>query len=301
MAKGTSQRAPVLDVLILHGRDRQLVDYLCSLCVSLGLTANYVENLPSNGMDLNQCVTHYASSARLRIILATFDEENKASNQARPNVIDELRLCAERKLTPTLLVVETRDGKRPALQSNLPNPFPSIEFSASEIHVFVPKLIKDLRSMLQVEMFESPATKRVVMGRELNSFLDKMDDIWDNEFDEAWKAIHQRDYAGEREFANELDQFFLCYHAAFVVFAKTPNDHAKLRTTFASELKSALEAAERAWKVVAQGRLRIAQQPDSTTAEKISNEANREFRLGAKARSTAEAISCFKKVVELLN
>jgi len=299
MAKKPERLAklPVLDVLVLHGRQMEMVDYLCNLCLSLGLSASCVERLPTLGRNLNGRVSYYAQSCRLRLVLATFDDENPQSNQVRPNVIDELRICKEHDKKPTLILREVRDGKQPTLQSNLDNHFAFLDFTFSKLHEFVPAFIRELKQLLSIDVFESPAEKRFAAGRDLNAFLDKMDAIWDDEFDQAWLVIHQLDYQAERDFAVQLDLFFQCYHDAFRAFTKTPHDRPRLRETFANELKSAQETSKRAWRVVAQGRLRHAH---PKKADNVLDEANSEFRHGEKASTTIEAIERYKKVITLL-
>jgi hypothetical protein len=301
----TSKTKQHVDVLVLHGLAKQVVDYVIELCQSLDLRASTVVDLPSLGRAQNERVNYYINKCQVCIVIISFDDHEPGSKKARPNVYDELRSCRESRPKDTIVLHERRDSEQVMIPSNLEGQLVLLPFRREALHQSVPSLIRELRARTIPRQNDS---NRFLTGKLLNSFLDKMDRLWDDDLDVAWEKIHRQDYDAEREFAIILDQFFQCYHDAIVELARHPNDRQRLTAAFEREYGSAVEVTVRAWEVIAEGKMRLADVLHAKPAQAehraaaLYDRGHIEFRRGkGKSRTAKEAISHFKAAIELLD
>src|ERR1017187_3213475 len=203
-----------VDILILHGKSVRLVAYLKEVLSSLGIRANTVLGLPSQRKVQEQRVEHYIKNCKIALILVTFDETEPNRNKARPNVYDEIARCRRLKKKDTIVLQERRGKRLVELGSNVHGQLVIIEFEQSKLHKMLPALITEIRDRGLLS-FGTSAERKSEAGNILNRFLDRMDDLWDVEFDEAWDNVHRKDYQAERNFAILLDLFFQQYQNVF--------------------------------------------------------------------------------------
>ena len=134
-----------VEILVLHGRSIEVVDYFIKLFKSLGISSCTVADLPSHSFRfLEEKVDYYIKECKVALVLATFDEEIKESTIARLNVYDEIGRCSPYK-DKTIILREEKDGKSVVLPSNIEG-ICFIPFEKKRIHVGLPALFTELRS-----------------------------------------------------------------------------------------------------------------------------------------------------------
>lgn len=247
-------KLPHVDVLILHGKNLQLVDYLISLLDSIGIKASNVLNLPSGKMPQERKVTYYLKDCGLAIVLVSFDEDDPDSSTSRPNVYDEIARCRTLRRNDTLVLQESRDSKLVELPSNVLGQLVVIQYQDNKFHLAIPKILNEIRSRGLISSVHS-SESTAEAGSILNVFLDKMDDLWDQQFDIAWKKIHRKDYVAERSFAEALDLFFQQYHSVFDALIRKKSRGNALREICDSAYEKSLSIAVRAWEYVADAKM----------------------------------------------
>ena len=113
----------------------------------------------------------------------------------------------------------------------------------------------------------------------MNSFLDRMDDIWEHEFQEAWNSIHPSDYEAERALNETVNKYFredLAIFAA-LVNKKVRGDALKDRCTIA--LTHSKTLAAEAWRIAAQSKIKKAQEEARDLPPKQNATGSRTFRI----------------------
>jgi hypothetical protein len=297
-----------LDVIIVHGQSLDLVDDLKEFLSSLDLKADYGIALPPGGKPQFEKVRDAIRSSKIAVVLATFDEANPSSKQARPNVYDELTECHRVLKRNVLVLVEKKGDVSIELPSNLKGHLIELPFERTSFHRLYPLLVKELRERGMIFSARgADAPTKVIQARSLNNFLDNMDKLWDNEFDEAWKLIRRGDYEAENEFANRLDVFFNLYWDFIdgLIRKKLPPDEiAALANTKYNE---ALRLTADVWQVTAKASLSYAdalkRREDSKPKSKLSlfrkfyDAADADRRAAQKSRSPYEQIDGFKRAI----
>lgn len=251
-------KRPIIDILILHGMDLEIVDSLIELGTCLGLNATTVLKSPSYTFTQDDRVKQAILKSKLILVLVTVDEEESESQKARLNVYDELRLAFT--LAPQNLIVlqeKTKQNKNVNLPSNLAGKCVIIQFSRDQLHKLYTLLLSEIRSRRSLDN-ELDLEKKLRSGGVLNKFLDKMDRIWDDEFDDASDEL-PRSYESENQFQNLLDKFFLEYWTVFdALIRKRVNDN-ELKEICITSLNNANEFALRAWISVVEGKTKYAE------------------------------------------
>src|SRR5271156_6071620 len=134
-----------VDILILHGMSKGIVEYLEKFFKSLGLRAETVLNLPSLKKEQEQKVNHYIKNCRLPLVLVTFDEGEENPTKARPNVYDEIARCRQHKRKDTLVLQEKKSGKLVQLPSNIEGRLVVIQFESKKLERLVISLLTEIR------------------------------------------------------------------------------------------------------------------------------------------------------------
>jgi hypothetical protein len=295
---------PPPDVLVLHGLSRELVDHLVSLLGSVGLRASSATDLPSLSKPQGEKVDYYIRNCGFPLVLVSADDQNPGSNRARPNVYDELARCRAHRRKDTLIIQEIRSGTPIELPSNVSGRFVVIQFDRTALHTLAPPLLSEIRSRHLVKVVAASETT-VEAGGILNDFLDKMNDVWDNHFDEAWDEIHQHHYRAERNVALLLDQFFQQYLRVFTAVAKAKERGNRLKRVCDDAFARALTLAARAWENVADARMaeahdvRKASRSEAQQARlrRALDTAEHELDLGKKSDIPDERIAHFRRAL----
>lgn len=293
-----------LDILIMHGHDEAIVEYLKEFFSSLGLKANNVEKLPSLGLPQGEKVEHYIGLGRLILIVATFSD----GLRARPNVYAELQESVTRRRADTLLLRENRDGHAVEIASNLHGRAIEFPFTREEIHRVLPSLLRELRRRDFVRP-NSSADETYESGSILNRFLDEMDTIWDEHFDIAWGEIYRESYDHEKDFATLLDRFFQDYQAVFSALIREKKQGSELKAVADDMLAHSWQLAARAWETVADAkrnqlsgllRSRARNRPDhpSKNATRLVSEAKQEKDPLKQILLFREAITALNKIID---
>ena len=299
---------PRIDVLLLHGKSLPLVDYLVSLLRSIGIASSKMIDLPSGGMAQDAKVDHYLRDCRLPLVLVTFDEDDRGSSKARPNVYDEIARCRAMRSSDTLVLRERRDSSLVELPSNVIGRLAVIEFEKTKLHLAIPHLLTEICSRGLIVPASASATT-LEAGSILNKFLDSMDGLWDLQFDVAWKRIHRRDYAAERNFAESLDKFFQCYHSVFDVLVRQKKRGDDLNEICNSSYSNAVAHAARAWEYVAEAKLGMADKEVEAMDrgriglkyQSLYDSASDQLRTAKRSVDPAEKMRLFKSVVDLVD
>lgn len=298
-----------LDILIIHGESLDLVEDLKAFLLSLGLKADYAIALPAGQKPQFAKVRSSIKSTKVALVLATFDESNPSSGQARPNVYDELSECHRVLKKNVIVLVERRDNKSVSLPSNLRGHLIELHFESPKFHRLYPLLVKELRERGMIFSSRSAdAPAKILQARTLNGFLDKMDPLWDNEFDEAWKLVVRGDYDTENDFSNRLDQFFNLYWDVLnsIVRKKLPPE--EIENLIRAKFNDALKLTAEVWEVVAKATLARADHLKKREDEKARSRvplykrhydaADGEKRAAQKSKSPYEQIAGFKRAIE---
>jgi hypothetical protein len=239
------------DILILHGKDQELVDDLIKYFESLGISANTVLKLKSNGLSQPERVKHAIKNSRFRLVLMTFDPDNPKATGARPNVYDELRLSELKGSRNLLILREQRDSKLVEFPSNLMGKCVSIEFNRIALHRLFIELNKEISFLINSS---NPVNDKFQSGTILNKFLDEMDDLWEEHFDDAYNEI--RDGESEKDFSDALDDFFIAYHSVFEALIRKKTTKEQLRQVIQNALSRAKLHTFQVWYAVAEGYLK---------------------------------------------
>jgi hypothetical protein len=298
----------ILDVLIIHGQSLDLVDDLKGFLLSLGLKADYGIALPAGTKPQFAKVRSHIKSTKVALVLATFDESNPDSRQARPNVYDELSYCHRILKRNVLVLVERKDGVTVDLPSNLKGLLIELHFEQAKFHRLYTLLVKELRErgmIFSVRGADAPA--KIVQARTLNSFLDKMDDLWDNEFDEAWKLIVRGDYESENEFANRLDRLFNLYWDVIDGLIRQKLSPEEIENLIKIKYNDGLQLTAEVWQIVAKASLTYADNLKKKEDGKSKNKllaykkfyeaADAEKRAAQKSKSPREQTEGFKRAI----
>ncbi|MBU6427319.1 hypothetical protein KGQ27_03770 [Patescibacteria group bacterium] len=303
-----SNAGDVVDVLILHGMSKNIVDYLKDLIGSLGLRAATVLDLPSHKKPQEQRVDYYIKDCLIPLVLVTFDESEKNTTKARPNVYDEMARCRQFKRSDTLVLQEMREGRLVELPSNVLGQLVTVQFDAALLHNLVPPLLTELRGR---GLLLGALTRRGAgeNGGLLGDFLERMDQLWEKEFDEAWDNLHRLDYDAERELALALDHFFQQYHSVFRALIQEQCPAHELQSLCAAAYAQALQWAARAWEHAADAKMikadtlhkQIGQSGRRSKHHKPYNDAANQLRKAKKAAEEKDKIAGFKKAIHLVN
>lgn len=304
----SKHKQKTLDVLIIHGQSLDLVDDLKGFLLSLGLKADYAIALPAGTKLQYAKVRSLIKSTKVALVLATFDESNPDSLQARPNVYDELSECHRILKRNVLVLVEGKHGTSVRLPSNLKGHLIELPFEQSKFHRLYPLLVKELRErgmIFSVRGADAPA--KIVQARTLTGFLDKMDDLWDNEFDEAWKLILRGDYESENEFANRLDQLFNLYWDIIDGLIRKNLSPDEMESLIKIKYNDGLRLTAEVWQIVAKASLSYADNLKKKEDGKSKNKllaykkfydaADAEKRAAQKNKSPHEQMQGFKRAI----
>ena len=303
----SNQDTESVDVLILHGLSMDLVNFLKETLESLGLSAASPLELPSLKLSQDAKVDHYIKNCRLPIAIVSFDEEEPGSKNARPNVYDEIQRCRQFKKEDVILLQEVRERLPAALGSNLVGQMVVIPFDQAAMHRLIPPLVRELRSRNFLAV-KSLGAGTFEAGDIVDNFLDRMNDTWDHEFDEAWESIHTSDYEAERNLAETLDKFFQEYLGVFMALVKDKVRGDSLKDRCTTALTHSKTLAAEAWRIVAQSKLKKAQEegrdlPISKTgpARALLDLADSALRRGLRERASLEdRTKEFKKAIDLV-
>jgi hypothetical protein len=290
------------DILILYGMSEELVNYFESLFKSLGLHSSTVTDLPSRGMATPKKIDYYIKHCKIPFVLVTHDEQTGDLSRARPNVYNELGRCQKSRPKDTIILRE----KTVELGSNVEGIPCILSFEIDKIHLIMPKLIAELESRNLLHP-ESKGKDRMKIGTTMNKFVEQMDDIWDYEFDEAWKRIQRLDWEAERDFGDTLDKFFQQYHKAFSALVKNRKNDDEMRAMCDGVLVEARKCAAMAWEVVASSKMRkidevrksIKETRKTLRYQRQYEEASSELRRGNRVENATEKIKCFRRAIEL--
>lgn len=298
-----------VDVLLLHGLSKDLVAFLNEFLSALGARSSTVLDLPSRRKPQESRVDHYIKHCRLPLVLMTFDETEKRTKNARPNVYHELTRCRSLRPNDTIVLREKRGRTLVKLPSNVEGHLVIIEFDRAELHKMIPHLLTELRSR---GVMRAPGSEKesIGAGRILNKFLDEMDRIWDDELTDAWDKIHRQDYVAERSCAVQLDYFFQHYQSVFDALIRKKKRGEELRAACDGALADSRECAVATWKAVAEGKLRIADdiagdpemKKKTHRHQDVYERAAGEMNEGQKRALTAkEQLQHFKRAIELVD
>ena len=286
-----------------------LVDYLSSLIEALGISAGAVIDLPAAGKAQEAKVDYYIRNCKIPLVLVTFDEKRKGTTNARPNVYDEIARCRSLGKRRDTIVLQQVEGRRFVhLPSNVTGQMVVIQFDESHLHTMLPRLLVELRSR-QLPRNRTAEEGTVEAGGILNEFLDKMDAIWEGEFDHAWRKIHRLNYGAESNFADTLDLFFQQYHKVFAALIRDKKRGDELKIVCDATYTEALNCAARAWEYVAESKIRTADEKSAEPAlskehrkyHKLYDRGADELRQGKSTRQAESQIRCFRKAIDLLD
>jgi hypothetical protein len=289
----------LVDVLILHGKNAELVNFMKEVFSSLGLKASTVLDLPSKGKNQDQRVEHYIKNCKVALVLATFDGNTKT---ARPNVHDEIARCRQLKKHDTVVLQERVDTNLVELGSNVQGQLVIIEFEQKKLHRVFPRLLGEIRDRGLLSL-NTPAEKKSEAGHILNRFLDDMDKLWDDEFDEAWDNVHRKDYRAERNFAILLDKFFQQYQNVFSALIREKKEGDALTAVCKASYNESHDLAAQSWEIVADAKLQKADQTDGQ-AERTPKQLDKAATIIKNAKRIPDAIKKikeFRHAVKLLS
>jgi len=290
-----------VDVLILHGGQIPLVKFLEHFFGAFGLVARSAIDLPSQAKAQKEKVTHYIESARLLLVLVTFNEEEPSARTARPNVYTELSEAESKRPASTIVLRETRDGQSVDLGSNLDGRLVLIPFALAALHEVTPALVGELKQRGFFESRSGPA-ESFEAGAILNGFLDEMDNIWDHEFDDAWDRIYLASPDHERDFATTLDQFFQHYQAVLSALIRDKKRGAELKQIADDMVAKSWELASRAWETVADAKRDFANKKTPRGVEPgLLKRALNELREAKRSMNAQDRLKHFRKTVDLFD
>ena len=306
MTRGRPSSLSAPDVVILHGAHREIVDALSAILEAMGITAKPVLDLAAGGRRQEEKVNYYIRNSRIALVLLTFDPKDAPSRKARPNVYDEIARCRTLGKGRDTIVLQQQDKDRIAeLPSNVAGQMVVLQFAAAQLHAVIPPLLRELKSR-ELPRRPEEDVRTVQAGGLLNRFLDKMDTIWEGEFDNAWPHIHRQDYEAESNFADTLDAFFQQYHKVFCALIRDKKRGDDLKVVCDAAYTEALNCAARAWEYVADSKMRTADKashetkvPPQRRTQAMYDDASGELRNGRSASTPEVRIKHFRKAISL--
>ncbi len=301
--KNNKTQVPNVDVLLLHGRDLSLVDNVQAILASIGLTAAKVMDLPSLDLDLDDRADVYIKSSRLRVMIASYDEQDKGGKNARPNVHDEITRSVIKSSNDHLIVLrETKKGNPVPLASNIIKRLKVIVlFKRSKFALAIPKLLMEIahRGLLKIAVKKADvesSTAAIIIP-----FMKKMDALWEKEFTVGWNKIHSSDADAVSKLTIHLDNFFIEYHKVFKALIRRGKKGKDLTLICEKAYEASLNYAAHAWIVVADSKRDEAKKrhDDSQSArhEKIYEDALHVHRQIERATTQKVKIDRARKVV----
>lgn len=267
-----------IDIILLHGNDNYvtspIIEYLKE---SFGFIVNTVENSPARGKSQNDKVRSYIKECKLPIVLATFDGSNQ---NVRPNVANEIALCFELRQNDFLIIRERRNNSLAAIGSNIENQHPEIIFEKDDLSRLYIKLNREILALNLITKSSVKQNSDLNSIRkeanEISDFLDKMDRIWEDEFDIVADFIRRDDWKTEKEFQNKLDAFFLKYWAVFDAMIRKKKEGRALKKISDENLEEAYELAFDVWSIVVKSRLdALDEKMNKNKSAKILPECNK--------------------------
>jgi hypothetical protein len=248
---------PTIDVLILHGLDQDLVTIIERFLESLGISAKTVLQLYSEKKLQDNRVDYQIKNCGMPLVLATFDEEEKYGTKPRTNVISEITRCVKLRKKDTLVLREERNGQLVQLASNEEREIIQIPFRRDALPELFINLVKELKGRKFIVSPKSKLETALDTGGVLNKFLDRMDDIWEEQFDKAADCIDLNDYATENKFQQTLDRFFIEYWKVFDSMIRKKIIGDQLRALCDEALEKASALAAKVWETVYEGKRRV--------------------------------------------
>ncbi len=297
-----------LDLLLLHdAAHKHVARYIEAIAKSLGLTAASIFDLPFKGKSQDQKVDYHIKQAHLVVVILTSSSESER-RISRPNLYDEISRSRKLKKRLQLLILQEvlRDGTKVEMPSNIAGDLPVLPFDSSQLQELVPSLLDELRALgLFAPVREREEHPIVKAGSILNSFLDRMDELWDNEFDIAWLRIHRSNYSAETNFALRLDRFFQEYQKVFSALIRDKKRGADLEAVCATALAESRKLAAEIWEIVAEAKIQQVEAYASSGEDKTRDlryqEATVELRKAKKSDGPESSIANFKKVADLVD
>jgi hypothetical protein len=300
--KNKRKRAQPIDVLLLHGKDLSLVASFTELFTSLGLTAAKVTDLPSLDMDVDERVDAYVKAAYLKVVIASFDEDQAGTKNSRPNVYDEISRCLKLSSKRNLIVLrETSNGKHVQLPSNVEKKLNVIiPFERGKLEFAIPKLLREIverglpRNLAKKSNSDRSSSALLIV------FMRRMDTLWDD-FSDAWEKVHTSDADAESRLTIFLDKFFQKYHGVFkarIVDGKSSED---LKPLCEEAFEKSLNYLAHSWVAVVDSKHREAEKlhkgDRAPRHGKVYEDAIRQYRRIEKADTDAIKITRAKEVL----
>jgi hypothetical protein len=300
--KNKNKRAQPIDVLLLHGKDLSLVASFADLLTSLGLTTAKVIDLPSLGMDVDNRVDAYIKASRLKIAIASFDEDHKRATKSRPNVYDEITRCLKLSSRNDLIVLrETRAGTDVQLPSNVESKLGAIiPFERGRLELAIPKLIRDIISRGLPKHLRKQTDSDRTSTAILVLFMRKMDKLWDD-FTEAWNKVHASDADAESKLTIFLDKFFQKYHGVLKARIVNGKKGEELKVLCEEAFEKSLNYLAQSWVAVVESKHREADKLNKTDKAlrhgKVYEDVIHKYRRIEKVDADALRISRAKEVL----
>ncbi len=303
-----------IDILILHGRSIALIDKLRRVLKAVGYYACTVEEQPTVGLSQGNKVKELIKKSKICLAVLTFNDEDKNSTGARPNVYDELSTCGSIKRRNTIVLLEKKGNKYVTIPSNRNGVFVPITFEKRDIVTLFEKLFIELRPRIMA--LKVPyANKEVEMSVPIiKEFVEKMNLLWNNEIEHAWKCIERRGAELQFDFADSIDAFANQYTKMLDYFFKDYKNNNSLRKNTNNLYKEAYMTVVKIWEIVSDGTMEYAKNENKKeeNATKASSQEMRElFAIASEAHteskrksrdsnSDGDRIVKFRKATELL-
>lgn len=250
------------DVLIVHYDNPKIADWIQKLTKSVGLKVLAPADVSTFEGDKKSRTT-LLIRARLILVLHAFDDSLDKLPPGSEQRLDEWKTGGKARVR-RIQIVESRNTTAERSQGG-----DRIIFSRNKLEMLAIDLLRTLKDAGLVQTAKVKGTERMTMGKLFNSFLDQMDDIWDNEFDQADLLIPASDGRAERDFTAQLDDFFLCYWRAIRELAGNTAKPKRLTKIFDSEHAKAREHACHAWEIVAVANQRHAEQQNGSRTANV--------------------------------
>jgi len=231
-----------------------------------------VLSLPALGRAQNEKVVEYIRTAGIPLVLLTTDEEFPHTGHPRPNVADEMRICAEYRLKDTIVLKESSKTRRVSPASNVEGVHVTYNFDRSKFEQVIPYLLKEVIALrpdfgpaqvrknarshwgvaapVPISRGQADAYDKVVV----RDFVNQMDVVWDNEFEPLWRQIYTIDGQAERRLAHDLDKFFQLYDNLVAAWANGKLTGRKLSEEANRAIEKAAAMPIETWQAAAESR-----------------------------------------------
>jgi hypothetical protein len=181
-----------------------------------------------------------------------------------------------------IILQQKREGKAVELPTNIDGEVGTrIRYEAEKFERAIPRLLMEIKRRGFLTTRSEVESQRST-GAAVNKFLDRMDRLWDSEFDDAWESLDTFEADAESKLAIFLDKFFQEYHTVFDAIVRKKKSNEELAEICDICYRKSVKYVADAWTTVVDSKRRQAESGHLSNPHskhnKMYENAMREYR-----------------------